>query len=579
MERRLQLRTGAFAVMAEQSSELALQIKDPPKTLKADIWSCFGLYQQSGRHDLDMSYAVCKTCRSKIKYVGNTTNLRNHVSRFHPELLTTTPAVEPLSPAQPRIDVALSIIPPNSEKGKKITQAVGAFIAKDLRPYSVVENPGFKHMLKTLEPRYKVPARSHFAEQVIPALYDETKAKILTSMSKANLVAITCDSWTSVATESYITVTAHYMSEDWQIISHVLQTRAVYESHTGAHLAELLSDVVSEWQLSDKDIVLVTDNASNMILAAQIRKLKHVRCFAHTLTLSSQRGLRVASLTRLLISVVMVSRNIWKSVRRHLKISPEDGPHTPLKANLGNADPELCIRLLKDPTVVNYSELQRRLETCDESWMVLFLELKGLDLLLERLLSCGSNYVYDDWLQNTCMACIRAVMKSSAVLQFILDNKSYVKTLIQALDTAYVKVKIEVTALLERLALFNPQAYQLTLDGFEYKTKKKQQYRFSVIVNELHGTDDVRYQVVLMYLINALILGQDKLWRRVRLRREFIDPIVISDNEWPDIPLNELSTTPPPPPPPTATPFLPPPPASPKPLPPSSTFLPLSLTL
>nr|XP_054607202.1 E3 SUMO-protein ligase ZBED1 isoform X1 [Nothobranchius furzeri] len=204
MERQLQLRTGAFAVMAEQSSELELQIKDHPKTMKADIWSHFGFYQQSERHDLDMSYAVCKTC--KIKYVGNTTNLRNHVSRFHPELLTTTPAVEPPSPAQPRIDAALSIIPPNSEKGKKITQAVGAFIAKDLRPYSVVENPGFKHMLKTLEPRYKVPARSHFAEKVTPALHDETKAKILTSMSKANLVAITCNSWTSVATESYITV-------------------------------------------------------------------------------------------------------------------------------------------------------------------------------------------------------------------------------------------------------------------------------------------------------------------------------------------------------------------------------------
>ncbi|XP_070408816.1 E3 SUMO-protein ligase ZBED1-like [Nothobranchius furzeri] len=307
MERRMQLRTGAFAVMAELSSELALQIKDPPKTLKADIWSRFGFYQQSGRHDLDMSYAVCKTCHSKIKYVGNTTNLRNHVSRFHPELLTITPAVEPPSPAQPKINAALSIIPPNSEKGKKITQAVGAFIAKDLRPYSVVENPGFKHMLKTLEPRYKVPARSHFAEQVIPALYDETKAKILTSMSKANLVAITCDSWTSVATESYITVTAHYMSEDWQIISLVLQTRAVYESHTGAHLAELLSDVVSEWQLSDKDIVLVTDNASNMILAAQIRKFKHVRCFAHTLNLASQRGLRVASLTRLLGRIRRIS--------------------------------------------------------------------------------------------------------------------------------------------------------------------------------------------------------------------------------------------------------------------------------
>lgn len=57
------------------------------------------------------------------------------------------------------------------------------------------------------------------------------------------------------------------VSEDWQILSHVLQTTAVYESHTGAHLAELFH-VVEQWLLSDKDVVFVTDNFLNMIVAA-----------------------------------------------------------------------------------------------------------------------------------------------------------------------------------------------------------------------------------------------------------------------------------------------------------------------
>ncbi len=34
-------------------------------------------------------HAVCESCHAQIKYTGvNTTNLRNHVSCFHPELLT-----------------------------------------------------------------------------------------------------------------------------------------------------------------------------------------------------------------------------------------------------------------------------------------------------------------------------------------------------------------------------------------------------------------------------------------------------------------------------------------------------------
>ncbi|KAK1898959.1 Zinc finger BED domain containing protein 1 [Dissostichus eleginoides] len=288
-------------------------IKNVPSVLKADIWTHYGFYELKGKNELDKSHAVCKVCHTKIKYLGgNTTNLRNHLSRFHCEKLT--PATKKTAdPAQRRIDETLSTFPPNSEKAKKITQSVAAFIAKDLRPYSVVENAGFRHLLKTLEPRYKLPSRSHFTENVIPALYNGTKAQVMASMIQAKRVAITCDAWTSVATESYLTVTAHYISEDWQFLSHVLQTRAVYESHTGAHVAELLSRVVEEWQLSDKDVVLVTDNASNMIAAAEFGKFPHVKCFAHTLNLASQRALKVATLSRLLGRVRRISTFFHRS--------------------------------------------------------------------------------------------------------------------------------------------------------------------------------------------------------------------------------------------------------------------------
>lgn len=86
------------------------------------------------------------------------------------------------------------------------------------------------------------------------------------------------------------------------------------------------------------------------------------------------------------------------------------------------------------PTVVNYSGLRRRLEASNQSWMVQFLELRGLDLLmeaLERLSGRGCARIADALLQLTCVACIRAVMNSSAGLHFILDNEGYVRTLTQ----------------------------------------------------------------------------------------------------------------------------------------------------
>jgi hypothetical protein len=60
-------------------------------------------------------------------------------------------------------------------RAKRITLSVACFIAKDLRPYSVVENAGFRHLLKTIEPRYKLPTRATFTDSALPALYKETK--------------------------------------------------------------------------------------------------------------------------------------------------------------------------------------------------------------------------------------------------------------------------------------------------------------------------------------------------------------------------------------------------------------------
>jgi len=53
---------------------------------------------------------------------------------------------------------------PTSEKHKAITKSIGVFIAKDMRPYDIVENVGFKKMVDELDSRYRIPCRTHFAE-------------------------------------------------------------------------------------------------------------------------------------------------------------------------------------------------------------------------------------------------------------------------------------------------------------------------------------------------------------------------------------------------------------------------------
>ena len=162
-----------------------------------------------------------------------------------------------------------------------------------------MDNEGFRQLLNECEPRYVIPTRWFITETAVPKLYKDMKEKVKETISSAERVAITCDEWTSRATQSYVTFTCHHISPEWEIVSHVLQTRAMFVSHTGSNIADLLQSVMDEWGLGDKNPALMTYNASNMTIAAELAKLVHVKCFAHTLNLAAQRQLQGFSLFKL----------------------------------------------------------------------------------------------------------------------------------------------------------------------------------------------------------------------------------------------------------------------------------------
>ena len=69
------------------------------------------------------------------------------------------------------------------------------------------------------------------------------KQKLQKSLSVRNL-AITTDIWTSRVTEAYITITAHYISDEWEIESNLLCTCEMVETHTGANIALRIQEVL-----------------------------------------------------------------------------------------------------------------------------------------------------------------------------------------------------------------------------------------------------------------------------------------------------------------------------------------------
>ena len=298
-----------------------LKVADAPANYKSKVWQYFGfesIVDQNGVRTLDKTKTVCKECRALIAYgTGNTTNMSTHLQRRHPNLhqemtankLKPSPVsksakgVAPSSGQRTLKDVLQTKLNANSPKALDCTKSIGIFIAKDLRPYSVVDNPGFRYMVNTLEPRYKIPSRTHFADKVVPQLYEEVKLGVISQLNCAPAVALTTDGWTSRATQSYETITAHFINDEWDMTNYVLQTRVLGEVHTGHNLAVGLKKAMSFWNLSRNGInpTLTTDNASNVCNAVkEAGASAHIRCFAHTLNLSTRKGLDLPQMDRLL---------------------------------------------------------------------------------------------------------------------------------------------------------------------------------------------------------------------------------------------------------------------------------------
>ena len=191
---------------------------------------------------------------------------------------------------------------------KEINSALSDFIALDLRPIEVVDGTGFNRFLNCVEPGYVVPSRT-FVMNCLKERYAAMKYKLQESFRLCDSLALTSDIWTSRATQAYVTITAHYITEDWRIQSYVLCTCEMPEKHTGVNIATRLREVAEMWNIDDKHVsAVVTDNASNMSVAVDILEWNHLPCLAHTLQLAVNKGLdsnvliQLSSLGRKLVS-------------------------------------------------------------------------------------------------------------------------------------------------------------------------------------------------------------------------------------------------------------------------------------
>jgi len=214
----------------------------------------------------DSSYAVCSHCGKSVSRGGikrsswTTTTLRNHLVRHHPSLSLdrsvsngkdrAAETTEPRITATPERTLLWGL---NDPRSLHLHRVISEMIALDNQPFSIINNPGFRRLMSVVKPRYPLPSDTYLQHTAIPELHRAIHDKLTSVIDSSRYMSFTTDMLTiSSSSESVMIVTGHWIDDDWQRKSAILQTSHLPRPYTAHSICQKFSEMLNCWSLTDK---------------------------------------------------------------------------------------------------------------------------------------------------------------------------------------------------------------------------------------------------------------------------------------------------------------------------------------
>ncbi|KAF7146729.1 hypothetical protein RHSIM_Rhsim04G0248700 [Rhododendron simsii] len=173
--------------------------------------------------------------------------------------------------------------------------------------FSFVEHASNRRLHAYLNRDVKFISRNT-AKSIVGKMYQREKESLKHALELIpSKICLTSDLWSSITSDEYMVLTAHYVDENWVLQKKILSFSNVPPPRNGAILADKLISLLKEWGIEKKIFTITLDNASyNDTLVANLKKhpsfgpclpcncnFFRVRCGAHILNLIVQEGLKV----------------------------------------------------------------------------------------------------------------------------------------------------------------------------------------------------------------------------------------------------------------------------------------------
>ncbi|PIL30443.1 hypothetical protein GSI_07142 [Ganoderma sinense ZZ0214-1] len=249
---------------------------------------------------------------------SSTSNLRAHaVKCWGPE--TVTAAAEVASVQVVRKEIVGSILKTGSitahfeYKASQITYStrqhsrtemcveIVKWVCESLRAFRIVEDPGFKVLMKTGRPGYYLPSTSTVARDVAD-VFQQSRSQIAKMLQEhEGALHFGTDAWTSPNHRAFVAVTVHF-EQQGKPMCFLLDVIEVACSHTGVNLAAAFARILKEFGIDHKIKAVTWDNVSNndtMVKELAMDKnlpvfegiAARIRCFLHILNIVDGKNL------------------------------------------------------------------------------------------------------------------------------------------------------------------------------------------------------------------------------------------------------------------------------------------------
>ena len=180
-------------------------------------------------------------------------------------------------------------------------------VIEDEQPFCFGEKPGFRKFMSKACPRFQFLSRRTCTRDIVRHYFEE-KAKLKKFFKDScQRVCLTTDCWTSQVQDGYMTVTATFIDENWNLHKKVISFFMV-KGHKGEDIGKNLTRCLADWGL-DRVMTVTVDNASANdsgvdYLRRQLQKTNiakgkflHMRCAAHIVNLIVRDGLQEVDLS------------------------------------------------------------------------------------------------------------------------------------------------------------------------------------------------------------------------------------------------------------------------------------------